>query len=106
MLQINQFHIYDMSQNGASVVRQFADGQGFDIIASGNGYMNGYQDVTGTGQGSPVYSVSSELFLSFCFLRLGFGASSSLINKSGMNTIIKRIAPADMARYMPGGFCI
>ena len=37
------FHIYDMAQ-GASLARQYGTDGGFDIICSGNGYINDFTD--------------------------------------------------------------
>ena len=39
------FHIYDMS-DGSSLVRQYECDGGFDKIASGNGYITGFQEAT------------------------------------------------------------
>ena len=37
-----QYHIYDMSKDGASIVRQMGENGGFDVIQNGNGYMRNY----------------------------------------------------------------
>ncbi len=48
--QDNQYHIYDMSQ-GATLARLYADGQGFDIVQSGNGYISNFQKTGDCGEG-------------------------------------------------------
>ncbi|MBQ2984428.1 MAG: hypothetical protein IJD57_06505 [Candidatus Gastranaerophilales bacterium] len=41
--QDGKYHIYDMGNGGATLARQFGCNGGFDIIESGNGYMNNYK---------------------------------------------------------------
>lgn len=55
--QDNKYHIYDMKQN-ATLARLYADGQGFDIVESGNGYINNFKK-TGDCQGETVFYMDS-----------------------------------------------
>lgn len=48
-----KYHIYDMQQ-GATLARLYADGQGFDIVESGNGYISGFNK-TGEGEGETCF---------------------------------------------------
>ena len=50
-----KFHIYDIQQ-GATLARLYADGQGFDIVECGNGYINGFQKLDDcSNEGETVY---------------------------------------------------
>lgn len=52
-----KFHIYDLQQ-GATLARLYADGQGFDIVESGNGYINGFQKLDDSScDGETVYFI-------------------------------------------------
>lgn len=51
-----QFHIYDLQQ-GATLARLYADGQGFDIVESGNGYINGFEKLDDSSGGETVYYI-------------------------------------------------
>lgn len=51
-----QFHIYDLQQ-GATLARLYADGQGFDIVESGNGYINGFEKLDDSSGGETVYFI-------------------------------------------------
>ena len=59
--QDEKFHLYEMDESGTSGVtfaRTRAPGQGFDIVPSGSGYLNGLQDAQ-EGNGRAVYTFSS-----------------------------------------------
>lgn len=45
-----KFHIYDLQQ-GATLARLYADGQGFDIVESGNGYINNFEKLGDCSEG-------------------------------------------------------
>ncbi len=53
----NNYHVYDMGtggKNGATLARLYEPGNGFDIVPSGSGYLNGFQEA-GPNSGRTVY---------------------------------------------------
>lgn len=57
----NNYHIYDMGNGGqgATLARLYEPGNGFDVVPSGSGYLNGFQEA-GAGNGRTVYYFCGE----------------------------------------------